>query len=467
MALKFYEKYQITNLIEHLKVIYPNELEDSMIESLKKNILESKEDFSSLAEEIRNLFEYDTNKLQVFLIKNHVTIKGNLEIPFLKKKESFLKKISSLVDTGIQITMISAAIAVVLYSGFRLNRSFGNPIGKAFTIVPTSASMEEFIEKSVNENRNLEEEERKFFEKYATYLEENPYAEKIDTYYSLKDLKIDYVESEEAARIKRGAQYFSGSNQIVAYNFQDNDDFINRIQLGHEGFHALSGEGENCGFMKVDLATLKMSSLGQAMTEGMTQILTEEYLVERASGITYYYPEETCLVKIIAELVGADTLLYGYSNHDIDIVIKKLGELDGNVDKARNLIELMDKMTRQQHLNKEVQQECKNQIYPILQEYYQLKVAENPEKAQILTYLIEAFYHDVKAGDSPVYCYELHKAYFSEELKSRVNPYLIYRNQLYNFDDIKEDLPSELNYPLIMLQNDMPIGELANAKIQK
>lgn len=457
MALKFYEKYQIMNLIEHLKVIYPNELDDSMIESLKKDILENGGDFSSLTEEIRSLFEYDTNKLQIFLIKHHVTIKGNLEISFKKKKENFIKKIGSLNKKGMGIKrMVIGTLIPILLSGYIFNYSIGNQIGRFSTVVPTSTSMEEFIEQSVNENKNLEEEERDALKKFETYLAENPYINEKMIYYNLKNLDINYKTKTNNSYVK--GLYIPRSNKIYIYNSETRSDEENRMALGHEIFHSLSSVGSGSGFHTM------LNHKGGALTEGMTQILTEEYLLGQASGETMVYQEETALVKIIAELVGADVLLYGYSNQDINIVIEKLGELDGNVNKANTLIKLTDKLSKVPISNEKEYQECKAQIYAILQEYYQLKVKENPEKAPILTYLIEIFYaQSVKA-----FYYDLHKAYFSEKLKE-LEPYLICKGGEEGFKVVREigQLLPTIDKPLIMLQNDMPIGELANGKMQR
>ncbi len=457
MAISFCEKYQITNLLEHLKVIYPNELDDEAIDLLKKNILEENGNASSITEEIRSLFQYDTNKLSLFLIKHHVPIKGNLESSMLKKKESILKKIESLKKKKITIRAKALLSLSILCNGFSINHDLGNQVGRIFTVVPTSSSMEEFIEQSVNENKKLEEEEREFFKKFETYLNENPYIDKKNIYYNLKNLEINYTKRKNEYL---DGEYYSAFNEIIFYNLESysEDDFL-RV-FGHETFHALSSNGYTSGFGK-------LFDHECTLTEGMTTILTEEYLLGRASGKTINYPEETLLTKMMAELIGSDVLLYGYSNQNIDIVIEKLGELDGDVDKAKTLIHLMTKMTLSKRQDKwDIQQEYKEQIYLILKEYYQLKVAENPEKAPILTYLIETFYH-IRDEYNPILGYELTKAYFSENLKSTCIPHLSFNDELYDFNSARKELPAILNEQVIMLENDMSIGKLAEEKMQK
>lgn len=75
MALDVLEKYQIENLIDHLLVIYPNDLDTTMIESLKQRVLESPLEASYLTREISELFKGDKNKLEGFLTKYQVPLK--------------------------------------------------------------------------------------------------------------------------------------------------------------------------------------------------------------------------------------------------------------------------------------------------------------------------------------------------------------------------------------------------------
>ncbi len=454
MAQNF-EKEQILTLLEQLKNVYPSLLDDAMIISLQKKCLESDIERSSFIKEIRGLFFYDEERLNRFLMKYHVTRK----IPSLKQEKSFLEKIGSMSFRTFKITVVTTLALTVLANGFTCNYSLGDPIGRALTIVPTSVSMEELIYRGVKENSNLTEEQRVFFERYSTYLEENPYLSKDDSYYNLKNLHIHEVSSSNKHII---ASYDPQLDCIIMNNSAERDGLGDESALEHEGIHLFSSNGRDSGFNKFDVLQLQISVFGNSLTEGMTQILSEEYFEKRGSGITRTYSEETLLVKFIAELIGADVLLYGYSTHDIDIVIQKLGALDGDLSKARRLITVMDEILflsksgeRQNH--SDLVASYKDQIYSILKDYYRIKVAENEEKAPVLTYLREAFYH-IESASSPVYYYDFHKAYFSEQLKNQCDPYLRFDEELYNFDEKFIELPLPLNKREYILENDMPIG---------
>lgn len=460
MAIEHSLEYQLISLLERLQNVYSDELNDTLVMTLKKNWLESDVKVSTFIEEIRALFPYDKKKLDLFLMKYHVAQKSDLSL--LNQRKSFLNQIRNMSDKKFRITMATIATLTILGQGYVCNHIMGDPIGRALTIVPTSTSMMELIQQGVSNNSDLMDEERKFFEQYSAYLEGNPYLSIKDSYYNLKNLQVYYISRSQNKHVL--GEYHTQQNYITMYNCNNYDSHQNASTLWHEGMHMFSSNGKDSGFKKFDVWKGKICSLGDSLSEGVTQILVEEYFDQRANGITYTYQEETLLVKFIAELIGADVLLYGYSTHDIDIVVEKLGMLDGDPEKAHRLIELMDQMTAISKMGIRLEKadlldSYKEQIYSILQEYYKIKVEENAGKASVLTYLLEAFRH-IEYTFSPVYCYQFHKAYFSEQLKQQCDPYLKFDDEMYHFDRALKILPDSLQEREIVLENNMFIGML-------
>ena len=72
MALDVLEKYQIENLIDHLKEIYPKELNASIIAQLKKSVLEGNQEVASLTRELNELLKGNRVQLAQFLSKYRV-----------------------------------------------------------------------------------------------------------------------------------------------------------------------------------------------------------------------------------------------------------------------------------------------------------------------------------------------------------------------------------------------------------
>lgn len=96
MALDVFEKYQVENLIDHLKAVYPNDLDEGMIEQIKKSVVDSNVEASSLTREITILFKGDKNKLEGFLTKYHIRVK-NLE-QVTEKTEEEVKHALNMKD---------------------------------------------------------------------------------------------------------------------------------------------------------------------------------------------------------------------------------------------------------------------------------------------------------------------------------------------------------------------------------
>lgn len=72
MALDMLERDQIEDLIDHLKEIYPNQLDAILINEWKRNILKSNEEASSIIRELSSLFKKDEMKLKNVLMKYQV-----------------------------------------------------------------------------------------------------------------------------------------------------------------------------------------------------------------------------------------------------------------------------------------------------------------------------------------------------------------------------------------------------------
>lgn len=68
MVLNELEKYQIEVLIERLKILYPNELDELLASELKNKMVNSAQDFMTLSRELSAIF-HDESKLENLLLK--------------------------------------------------------------------------------------------------------------------------------------------------------------------------------------------------------------------------------------------------------------------------------------------------------------------------------------------------------------------------------------------------------------
>lgn len=74
MALDMLERDQIENLMNHLREIYPNQLDALLINEWKKAILKSDQEASIIIRELSSLFKKDEMKLKDVLMKYQVEL---------------------------------------------------------------------------------------------------------------------------------------------------------------------------------------------------------------------------------------------------------------------------------------------------------------------------------------------------------------------------------------------------------
>lgn len=78
------EQNEIETAVNHLGIIYVNQLDESMIAELKKKLFESGHESSYLVREIRELWKYDLGKLNSFLERYGVKEKSLLDSSIAK-----------------------------------------------------------------------------------------------------------------------------------------------------------------------------------------------------------------------------------------------------------------------------------------------------------------------------------------------------------------------------------------------
>lgn len=106
MALNNTEMKKIENAIDHLKVIYPNEMDEATAQILTQNLLNSGLEAVRILPEIYGLFKKDPSKLENFLTKYQVKAKTENQT----KKSITIDKIDDFIALN-EIAQIESATA--------------------------------------------------------------------------------------------------------------------------------------------------------------------------------------------------------------------------------------------------------------------------------------------------------------------------------------------------------------------
>ena len=168
---------------------------------------------------------------------------------------------------------------------------------------------------AIKENSNLDDEEKTFFYKYIDMIKDNPYLDKEKAYRSLLNVEISYK--------KRPLSYESNVEGVYIHDYESVGIFVedeDKHVLGHEGIHTIFSNNEI------------NENLPVYFSEGMTELLNNEYLSNSPFTELSNYPFEVVAVKMLCELTSPDTVLKSFSLGDMSFIENEMVELAGDRD---------------------------------------------------------------------------------------------------------------------------------------
>ena len=220
------------------------------------------------------------------------------------KSETF-KSIRNFVLTG-------AAISILTSSGMKLvlNRDYVPNIYNSKSLKVSEAEKDELfrlleeesgLDNLNNErdliltaaanNPNLAKKEKQIIYSLVDIIEDNPHINKKTAYANLKDLNIIYTTRDEEVSESTNGIYLPVDNKITIFT----DDKDNTI-LKHELIHCI-------------FTNTNSYSLPRYLSEGVTELLVDEYFTETPFVEEDCYPYEIAIVKVLCEMVGSDNVL--------------------------------------------------------------------------------------------------------------------------------------------------------------
>ena len=184
---------------------------------------------------------------------------------------------------------------------------------------------------AIIENSNLTNEEKELTSTSIIQLiDDIPYLNKEEAYHSLLNLDICYLNRPIYEKKTILAKYIYRLpfhiyiNQIHMY--VENVEGV----LEHELIHCLLMNSQNVHYPCF-------------LTEGITQLLKNEYFNRNPYIELSIYPYEINVVKMLCEILDAETILESYVTGNINIIYKKLTELNSNID-AKKFIKLLNEL---------------------------------------------------------------------------------------------------------------------------
>lgn len=261
---------------------------------------------------------------------------------------------------------------------------------------------------SIFQNPNLTSDEKNTFYGYYSIILDNPYLNREEAYRSLSKVKIEYSKRDDDIADNVQGLYQYGDQTIRIF---EKDDLSKSILL-HEGIH--------CIFTNSYSADLPIY-----FTEGMTELLVNEYFSYDPFYEGTHYPYEVAYIKMLNELVGSDLVLKAFSKGDFSIITNEMEKYNStpySSFKILNIYEdafLCNDKNYEFYFSKEEQENA----YHYLEKIYSKRNSNISNKDF-------QYFHEITHGafsDNPSLSYAeyvvnhgiLEKAYFSTDLKSQ------------------------------------------------
>lgn len=249
----------------------------------------------------------------------------------------------------------------------------------------------------------------------------NDYLDQKDILNSFSSLKIVITSNDRLLTNTSDniiGRYDQETNTLYLKEGLDED--VLNTTIFHEFLHFLSKSGF------VSTSFNKNGYIGDALNEGMTQLLVNEYFQNQL----FVYSNEVSITKAIVEIVGSDFMRECYFSHDLDSLINELSKYV-SYEEVISLMKNMDNTKVAYNDNDRDNYDSFNRnCWDIIGNIYMNKFGKDMEKDRLMM-----AYKDGTSFDSVV---SVSKKYFvgNEDESYKINYYYIDGNKGYLVDSI-------------------------------
>lgn len=170
---------------------------------------------------------------------------------------------------------------------------------------------------ALKSNQSLPEDMKTTFQVYAKLIESCHLSDETKERINNTFKTLHYESKENNINNFSGgvtAQYFPSANTIAKYR-NDKESMV------HEGIHALTSNMDAAKI--VGFADVEDSMYGRGLTEGLTEVLTEELL--HMEGKSYFYSKN--MARLLTEAVGNDKMLEYFISADLPGLLEELTDI--------------------------------------------------------------------------------------------------------------------------------------------
>ena len=182
---------------------------------------------------------------------------------------------------------------------------------------------------AVLENPNLSDTEKDVFLRLENIIKDNPYIDKEAAYHSLLNVEVLYKKRPLSLKKNVEGVYVDAYESIGVFV----EDPENRILI-HEMIHCVF-----CNEKTKDLPTY--------FSEGVTELLANEYFSDTPFVELVNYPFEIVVVKMLCEVSSPEAVLKAYSTGDMSAIAKEMALVYGTEEEAMSALDMLDYTMRQ------------------------------------------------------------------------------------------------------------------------
>ena len=319
-----------------------------------------------------NRYEPVDNNLQKYfdsIYNSEIDILYNGNNDKLELARNVTKKVVKIGNVTIAV-IIAANISFTGLKTINLDRSFLQNIEAIKDIYTTDERDHKIIMSYIDKNTRLSNEDKEFILSMNHFFEEN------EEYFNMSEIKKNLInlriiydkdnqENHKMSNRVKGYYTKAFDKITIFYSDKMDNDMITKKVVFHEVMHAISDKGY-----------VSKGNLGLALTEGVNELMAEEYL----NTYSDTYNKGQTYARIMCELIGPEKVKESFFGNNIDMVLEELSSICGTKKDAQKFISLLDDearcdttlMTSNDREEKIDALETKRRVSPVIDTYIRI-----------------------------------------------------------------------------------------------
>ena len=319
-----------------------------------------------------NRYEPVDNNLQKYfdsIYNSEIDILYNGNNDKLELARNVTKKVVKVGNVTIAV-IIAANISFTGLKTINLDRSFLQNIEAIKDIYTTDERDHKIIMSYIDKNTRLSNEDKEFILSMNHFFEEN------EEYFNMSEIKKNLInlriiydkdnqENHKMSNRVKGYYTKAFDKITIFYSDKMDNDIITKKVVFHEVMHAISDKGY-----------VSKGNLGLALTEGVNELMAEEYL----NTYSDTYNKGQTYARIMCELIGPKKVKESFFGNDINMVLEELSSICGTKKDAQKFISLLDDearcdttlMTSNDRQEKIDALETKRRVSPVIDTYIRI-----------------------------------------------------------------------------------------------